>query len=215
MALLHASVRGQNDLISPSDLEEAMECAFVKLADGTKREEQGCHPQGPSQAGEMGWQELWEIQRGPNMKSCTCEGRAPAAVQVGTGGQGSTSEERDWGGQAGSELGMGQQCAWQQQQLTATWAVLASYTATRSRKVIIPLDLALGRPHLEYCDQFLDPPQFRKDVDKLEQVLWRATERVEAGVLVLLGEAEGQGLAQPGEETASGSISRPRPAGGY
>ena len=133
---------------------------------------------------------------GTNTKSCTCEGRAPAAVQVGTGGQGSTSEERDWGGQAGSELGMGQQCAWQQQQLTATWAVLASYAATRSRKVIIPLDLALGRPHLEYCDQFLDPPpQYRKDVDKLEQVLWRATERVEAGVLVLLGKAEGQGLA--------------------
>jgi len=36
VALLHVSVRGHNDLISISDLEEAMERAFVKFADGTK-----------------------------------------------------------------------------------------------------------------------------------------------------------------------------------
>lgn len=44
MALLHASVWGQSDLISTSDMEEATERAFVKFADGTKLEEQGCHP---------------------------------------------------------------------------------------------------------------------------------------------------------------------------
>ena len=53
-----------------------------------------------------------------------CEGGAPAAVQVGSGWQETSSEEGDWGVQAGRQLGMGHQCAWQQQKLTATWAVL-------------------------------------------------------------------------------------------
>ena len=86
----------------------------------------------------------------------------------------STEREKDVGVVVSSDMKVSEQCGIAARKGNQILGLIRRNIAYRDKRLIIPLYMSLGRPHLEYCIQAWRP-HMRKYIDKLERVQRRET----------------------------------------